>query len=118
MFILLGSAFSLFFLFLILGIGWVYWNKGKNFFNNREKSSPFECGFDPNNNSRLPFSLRFFLLLVFFLIFDIEVILLIELPVVLNIFSFNIIFVVNFFLIIVFLGLIEEWRRGILNWKT
>jgi NADH-ubiquinone oxidoreductase chain 3 len=46
----------------------------------REKTSPFECGFDPFSNSRIPFSLRFYIITIIFLVFDVEIAIILPLP--------------------------------------
>nr|AIY62068.1 NADH dehydrogenase subunit 3 [Cavitermes tuberosus]WHM51946.1 NADH dehydrogenase subunit 3 [Cavitermes tuberosus] len=85
----------------------------------REKSSPFECGFDPKNSARLPFSSRFFLIAVIFMIFDVEIALLLPMPITLmtsNIKSWMIISSV--FLLILIIGLYHEWNQGSLEWSN
>lgn len=84
----------------------------------REKPSPFECGFDPKNSARLPFSLRFYLIAVIFLIFDVEITLLIPLPLISSTCqSIRIRILTLFFISILLAGLYHEWNQGALNWN-
>lgn len=85
--------------------------------NDREKLSPFECGFDPNHKARIPFSTRFFLLAIIFIVFDIEIVLLIPLPIIfITLDAIKIICRLRF-LIILLLGILHEWNQGALNWS-
>nr|YP_009454604.1 NADH dehydrogenase subunit 3 [Caryanda elegans]AUG33626.1 NADH dehydrogenase subunit 3 [Caryanda elegans] len=89
----------------------------KKLINDREKSSPFECGFDPKSSARMPFSLRFFLIAVIFLIFDVEIALI--LPIVIIMKTSNIIVWMTssmFFIIVLLGGLYYEWNQGALKW--
>nr|AND96334.1 NADH deshydrogenase subunit 3 [Onitis alexis] len=89
----------------------------KKTFMDREKSSPFECGFDPKSSARMPFSLQFFLIAMIFLIFDVEITLLIPLILIMKISHLlNFSMVAAFFLIILLLGLYHEWNQGALDW--
>nr|AFQ62114.1 NADH dehydrogenase subunit 3 [Micrambina sp. MIC01] len=100
-------------LVLILALNFI----SKKSFSDREKSSPFECGFDPKSTARLPFSLQFFLIAVIFLIFDVEIILLFPMILLIKISSimnFTLIFI--FFILILIIGLLHEWKQGALNW--
>nr|YP_008758284.1 NADH dehydrogenase subunit 3 [Oxygymnocypris stewartii]YP_009772671.1 NADH dehydrogenase subunit 3 [Gymnocypris waddellii]ATL23305.1 NADH dehydrogenase subunit 3 [Gymnocypris chui]UER93913.1 NADH dehydrogenase subunit 3 [Oxygymnocypris stewartii x Schizopygopsis younghusbandi]AGX84990.1 NADH dehydrogenase subunit 3 [Oxygymnocypris stewartii]ANK78501.1 NADH dehydrogenase subunit 3 [Oxygymnocypris stewartii]ANK78540.1 NADH dehydrogenase subunit 3 [Gymnocypris waddellii] len=82
-----------------------------------EKLSPYECGFDPLGSARLPFSLRFFLVAILFLLFDLEIALLLPLPWGDQLDSpIETFFWATAVLILLTLGLIYEWTQGGLEW--
>nr|WGL39502.1 NADH dehydrogenase subunit 3 [Typhlodessus monteithi] len=90
----------------------------KKTFMDREKNSPFECGFDPINSARLPFSIQFFLIAVIFLIFDVEIALLLPMIMIYKISQIKFLMMTSmFFIIILLIGLYHEWNQGALNWK-
>nr|YP_010265750.1 NADH dehydrogenase subunit 3 [Stibochiona nicea]UIS00457.1 NADH dehydrogenase subunit 3 [Stibochiona nicea] len=85
----------------------------------REKCSPFECGFDPKSLARIPFSLHFFLITVIFLIFDVEIVLMLPMICTFNMVNFFIWCKISFFFIIMLLiGLYHEWNQNMLNWTN
>nr|SSW94141.1 NADH dehydrogenase subunit 3 [Hypermnestra helios maxima] len=83
----------------------------------REKCSPFECGFDPKSSARMPFSLHFFLITMIFLIFDVEIALLFPIIMTFNLINFMTMMKISFFfLIMLLMGLYHEWNQNMLNW--
>jgi NADH:ubiquinone oxidoreductase subunit 3 (subunit A) len=85
-------------------------------FIDREKLSPFECGFDPNGTSRLPFSLRFYLVALIFLIFDVEIVLILPVVPLFGVVSINVWFgVLGCFILVLVFGLYYEWAQGALS---
>nr|QGT34991.1 NADH dehydrogenase subunit 3 [Orthonychiurus folsomi] len=86
-------------------------------FNDREKPSSFECGFNPLYFSRTPFSLQFFLIAVIFLIFDVEITIIMPIPLILEISTnYSIMLMMSFFIFILIVGLFYEWINGALHW--
>nr|YP_010295721.1 NADH dehydrogenase subunit 3 [Typhlias pearsei]UMY72903.1 NADH dehydrogenase subunit 3 [Typhlias pearsei] len=82
-----------------------------------EKLSPYECGFNPIGTARLPFSLHFFLIAILFLLFDLEIALLLPLPWGNQLPSPTLTFIwTTTLLTLLTLGLIYEWAQGGLEW--
>lgn len=104
---ILTYAIMIIVLTLLLLIGGLLGFKLKN---SQEKSSPFECGFDPRGVCRVPFCIKFFLVSIIFLVFDVEVSLVF--PMIYRLYQ-----VLSFLLVLVG-GLIYEWRYGGLQWMV
>nr|AJO61776.1 NADH dehydrogenase subunit 3 [Accipiter virgatus] len=82
-----------------------------------EKLSPYECGFDPLGSARLPFSIRFFLSAILFLLFDLEIALLLPLPWATQLQSPTTTLTwASTIISLLTLGLIYEWIQGGLEW--
>nr|AER41351.1 NADH dehydrogenase subunit III [Chlorophonia musica] len=82
-----------------------------------EKLSPYECGFDPLGSARLPFSIRFFLVAILFLLFDLEIALLLPLPWAVQLESPPMTLAwASTLLFLLALGLVYEWIQGGLEW--
>nr|YP_009104510.1 NADH dehydrogenase subunit 3 [Lewinia muelleri]AHA13371.1 NADH dehydrogenase subunit 3 [Lewinia muelleri] len=82
-----------------------------------EKLSPYECGFDPLGSARLPFSIRFFLVAILFLLFDLEIALLLPLPWATQLqYPTTTLTWTSLIIILLTLGLIYEWMQGGLEW--
>nr|ATD83319.1 NADH dehydrogenase subunit 3 [Dendrocopos hyperythrus] len=82
-----------------------------------EKLSPYECGFDPLGSARLPFSIRFFLVAILFLLFDLEIALLLPLPWATQLQSpITSLTWASAIILLLTLGLIYEWIQGGLEW--
>nr|ABV23415.1 NADH dehydrogenase subunit 3 [Chamaeza campanisona] len=82
-----------------------------------EKLSPYECGFDPLGSARLPFSIRFFLVAILFLLFDLEIALLLPIPWATQLqYPLYTLTMTSLIIILLTLGLIYEWIQGGLEW--
>ena len=82
-----------------------------------EKLSAYECGFEPFNDSRMEFDIRFYLVAIIFIIFDLEIAFLFPWAITLgNIGLFGFLSMM-LFLFILTIGFIYEWKKGALDWE-
>ena len=81
-----------------------------------EKLSPYECGFEAFEDSRMKFDVRYYLVAILFIVFDLEIAFLFPWAVVLNSIGVFGLVAMGVFLFILVVGFIYEWKKGALEW--
>jgi len=82
-----------------------------------EKLSPYECGFEPFDDARSKFDVRFYLVAILFIIFDLEVAFLFPWAITLGSIGMFGFWSMVVFLAVLTVGFIYEWRKGALEWE-
>ncbi|MGQ9659088.1 MAG: NADH-quinone oxidoreductase subunit A [Thermochromatium sp.] len=82
-----------------------------------EKDSPYECGFEAFENARMRFDVRYYLVAILFIIFDLEIVFLFPWAVSLGDLGLVAFWAMVVFLGILVIGFIYEWKRGALEWE-
>ena len=81
-----------------------------------EKEQPYECGFEPFEDARMKFDVRYYLVVILFVLFDLEVAFLFPWAVALEHVGAYGLIAMGVFLLILAIGFVYEWRRGALEW--
>lgn len=82
-----------------------------------DKLSPYECGFEAFEDARMKFDVRYYLVAILFIIFDLEIAFLVPWAVVLDSISGEAFAAMGIFLFILVIGFIYEWKKGALEWE-
>ncbi|MBT3520134.1 MAG: NADH-quinone oxidoreductase subunit A [Gammaproteobacteria bacterium] len=88
-------------------------NRGEK---NKAKNSAYECGFENFSDARMQFDIRFYLVAILFIIFDLEIAFLFPWAVALDDLGTSGLVAMSIFLLILIIGFIYEWKKGALNW--
>jgi NADH-quinone oxidoreductase subunit A len=110
----------LLFLLVGLGVGVAPMVLGKVLAPNRpdpEKISPYECGIEPFEDARMKFDVRYYLVAILFILFDLEIAFLFPWAVVINDIGLAGFLAMMLFLGILTVGFIYEWMKGALEWE-
>jgi NADH-quinone oxidoreductase subunit A len=82
-----------------------------------EKNSPYECGFEAFEDSRMKFDVRYYLVAILFIIFDLEIAFLFPWAIVLDQIGTFGLLAMALFLGVLVIGFIYEWKKGALEWE-
>jgi NADH-quinone oxidoreductase subunit A len=82
-----------------------------------EKLSPYECGFEAFEDARMKFDVRYYLVAILFILFDLEIAFLFPWAIVLQEIGFFGFMAMMVFLGILIVGFIYEWKKGALEWE-
>jgi NADH-quinone oxidoreductase subunit A len=107
------------FIALAIGLATMIYGLGMLFsphYPEQDKNKAYECGFDPFEEARLPFDVRFYLVAILFIIFDLETAFFFPWGVVLRKLPWYGVYSMGLFLLILTVGFIYEWRKGALEW--
>ena len=85
--------------------------------NDAQKLSPYECGFEAFEDSRMKFDVRYYLVAILFIVFDLEIAFLFPWAVVLPEIGFEGFVAMMVFLLILVVGFAYEWKKGALEWE-
>ena len=110
--ILIFLLFAVIFALLMLAVGFTFGPNKPN----QEKNSPYECGFEAFEDSRMKFDVRYYLVGILFIIFDLEIAFLFPWAIVLNEIGLTGFVAMGIFLLILIVGFIYEWKKGALEW--
>ena len=97
----------------LLVIGWLLGPKRST----AEKLSPYECGFEAFEDARMRFDVRYYLVAILFIIFDLEIAFLFPWAVVFKEIGITAIVAMAIFLGILVIGFVYEWKKGALEWE-
>ena len=82
-----------------------------------EKLSPYECGFEAFEDARMKFDVRYYLVAILFILFDLEIAFLFPWATVINEIGLFGFFSMMLFLAILVVGFVYEWKKGALEWE-
>ncbi len=111
-FLIIAAALAGLLLVLGTGLGRYF----ARFHGDREKLSPYECGFDAFEDTRMRFDVRYYLVAILFIVFDLEIAFLFPWAVALAKIGLFGLIAMGIFLAILTVGFIYEWKKGALEW--